>query len=191
MSKGLYLFILLVCCSIVTAIEYPVMTITDCASTIEVSVSGRLGIDPGEYSIIGCVENTTNVWMCSCSNSVSIIVDAAINTVNYYDLQINYVSYYYENVRSSGGSGGNRGYIPPKLVVINTTINTTNNTNTTITFPEITPPIEQPQQPIEQPIIPPIYRPPQNTTIEDNADKPGIFIRLWLWIKKILLYELW
>jgi hypothetical protein len=185
MNKLTYFFIFLFIINIALAKDYPVQVISDCASDITISVSGNLPIDDGEYGISGCTSNVTNVWKCPCVKIVPITFSAPINAINVYTIQVSYVSYNYENVASHNSGSGK--YVPPKLVNNTVIINTTPT--------PIIPPTN-----ITQPIQPntpnPVYQIDRNITNNvtitptTTEHKVGFFMRLWLWIKKILFYKI-
>ena len=194
-----YFFILLLLVGVVNAIDYNVVTITDCASPVRIVVNGTLPIDPGEYMFLGCTDNTT-FWVCPCNNT-PIILHVQKNTINNYTLGLSYTAKYVvseKKHRGGGGSGGYRYEYYINTTIINTT-NISNISNTSIlsnispSIPPIQPsPIYTPIQP-----IPPIYTPTQpntsanNTQIITNTKQPNIFQKIWAWIKKILYYKIW
>jgi len=184
--KYLVLFLFFLMIEGVVAMDYNVVTIKDCVSTIKASVTGTLPIDDGEYLFLYCTDKG-DYWECPCDN-YPIIFSVEKNAINNYTIQLDYTTSknVYSNAGGSGGSGGyNYNYI----------INATPD-------PSITPSIEvigeaQTPNPIINPINNPTpnYQPPiiNNVTSISQTEihELNIFQKIWLWIKKILLYKIW
>ncbi len=62
-----------------------VVSIPEC-SDLNVSVSGSLRIDPGEYELIGCEEQAENSWKCPCHDNYTLFLKTLPNTVNSYNV---------------------------------------------------------------------------------------------------------
>lgn len=55
-----------------------------------VNVIGTRDFGDEEYSLIGCTEIEANKWFCVCDDKFDLILSTKINTVNKYNISINY-----------------------------------------------------------------------------------------------------
>jgi len=84
----------------------------DCHN-ISVYVEGNLTIDEGEYSFKDCNETGLNLWTCNCDNGFNVTLETKLNTVNNYNIVMNYtnatqVIIPVPSVPSRGGGGSRR-----------------------------------------------------------------------------------
>jgi len=88
-------------------------------NNITILVEGNIIIDNGEYNIIDCNETENNLWYCLCDGGFNVTLQTKQNTINKYNITINYTIEKENVVVNTGGSGGNsRGYINKNNVCI-------------------------------------------------------------------------
>ena len=88
-----------------------VKNFTDCYN-LSIYVEGEQDIDIGEYKIKDCTEVNTNLWYCICNDGFNVTLETKSNTINKYNLTINYTQIIEKETPNNGGghsgSGGTR-----------------------------------------------------------------------------------
>lgn len=109
MKKILMFILLLPICFSMYGGESEVIKHFDNCTNVLISVEGNLTIDPGEYVFKDCIEIGVNYWSCECNGSFDLIMETKSNTLNDYNISINYTYEVDEAdpyVPYSGGGGG-------------------------------------------------------------------------------------
>lgn len=86
-----------------------IATVYNCIDAYTVKISGNLTIDEGEYRLINCTEVQDNVWECNCTQE-DLLMSVKENTVNTYEVIIEYYYLGEAPKPSSGRSSGGGGY---------------------------------------------------------------------------------
>jgi hypothetical protein len=86
----LFVLILPISLAIIAGEEKAVLHIEEC-SKLNVTVTGAMRIDPGEYILMGCDETSPNHWKCPCTNDYDVVMQTDIRTLNNYTLFASYL----------------------------------------------------------------------------------------------------
>jgi hypothetical protein len=138
MRKTIIFLIMLIALPSVLAISAGTQEVVhhfDACDSLDVTVTGTLDIVSGEYWFVNCTNTSTNSWSCLCFDGYDLKIETLLNTINTYNITMNYQYGEEEVIYYSGGGGG--GIRHPTMTTSTTTTTTAKINLTTTTMKQI------------------------------------------------------